>query len=302
MTFENIIGHNAVKQQLKNIVTDGRLSHAYIFCGPKGIGKYTAAKAWADMITQGSAADITEITNEQYHEKTKSQQLSVETVRKASSDMYLRPYNAEKRVFIIPNGESMTVSAQNAMLKVFEEPPEYCVIIIITDNYESLLQTIRSRAIKIMFNSLSDSEISEYLVQKGCKPDPAVTALANGSILRASELVESKESLEIINKLFVILPKFFGGDMRSTYELIGFLQKNKAYCDLIFDIFILFFEQSLLQLCEKNVTIPVKALNGVDCARLITVTEHCRKALKSNVNYNMAVSELVLSLREGCNK
>lgn len=301
MTFNEITGHQAVKLQLTNLVNQDKLSHAYIFCGPKGIGKLDVATAWADMITNGSFADVKLITNGAYAESvkktTKSQALSVETIRAAGNDMYLKPYMAEKRVFIIPNGDTMTIPAQNALLKVFEEPPEYCVIIIITDNYEALLQTIRSRAVPVRFNSLTDTEVGEYLTKKGHTPSPTVVALANGSPRRALELSDNQESLDIINNLFRILPQFFKGQARAIYELTGFLQKNKAYSDLIFDTFLIFFEQSLLQLCGKSVTIPLSALDSNKCAQYITVTENCRQAIKSNVNYNMAVSELVLTLR-----
>jgi len=301
MTFSEITGHSEVKQQLNNLIINDKLSHAYIFCGPKGVGKLNMAKAWAEMITKGSIADVKLITNEAYADAvkktTKSQALSVETIRAAGNDMYLKPYMADKRVFIIPNGDSMTISAQNALLKVFEEPPQYCIIIIIADNYEALLQTIRSRAVPVRFNRLSAEEVSEHLTKNGYTPTPTVVALANGSPERAAELLSNQESLDIINNLFRILPSFFGGQARAIYELTGFLQKNKAYSDLILDTLIIFFEQSLLQLCGKSVTIPLSALDCNKCAQYITVTENCRKALKSNVNYNMAVSELVLTLR-----
>lgn len=301
MTFDEITGHAAVKQQLQNLLKSDKLSHAYIFCGPEGVGKLDVAKAWADMITGGSFADVKLITNDEYADSvkktTKSQALSVETIRAAGNDMYLKPYMADKRVFIIPDGDTMTIPAQNALLKVFEEPPEYCVIIIVANNYEALLQTIRSRAIPVRFNSLAEAEVREHLEKNGLAPSPIVIALANGSSKKAVQLAQNKESLDTINNLFRILPAFFDGKMGAIYDLIGFLQKNKADSDLIFDALILFFEQSLLQLCGKSVTIPLGAVDSSKCAQYITITESCRKALKSNVNYNMAVSELVLNLR-----
>ncbi|MBQ7075760.1 MAG: DNA polymerase III subunit gamma/tau, partial [Clostridia bacterium] len=66
MSFEKLYGHNKVKQQLEDILNSGTLSHAYIFSGPKGVGKYDFAKEWANMITDGHAADIKEVTNENY--------------------------------------------------------------------------------------------------------------------------------------------------------------------------------------------------------------------------------------------
>ncbi len=296
MTFKNITGHSAIKERLYNLIKNDKLSHAYIFSGPDGVGKTTVARLWADMITEGSFGDIKEITNEEYKTATKAKALSVETVRAAANDMYLKPYMAEKRVFIIPDGDTMTIPAQNALLKVFEEPPEYCVIIIIANNYEALLPTIRSRAIPIKFGGLTDEEIADCLKEKGYSPDPTVVALANGSVSRGLQLVSNEEVNGIIENIFKLLPPVLSGKTAPKYDMISFLQKNKGSINLILDIFILFFEQSLLQLCGKDVTIPIRAFDSLDCPKLITLTEKCRKALKSNVNYNMAISELVLNM------
>lgn len=300
MTFENITGHSKIKDQLKNLIENDKLSHAYIFCGNDGIGKTTVAKVWAEMITKGSFADVKEITNENYKDEvsktTKSKALSVETVRAATKDMYLKPYLAEKRVFIIPDGDLMTIPAQNALLKVFEEPPEYCIIIIIANNYEALLPTIRSRAIPIKFGALTDKEVESYLKNNGYSPSFTLVSLAGGSISRGIELASNQEVNEIINNIFKLLPGVLSGKTPAKYDMIGFLQKNKSNIDLILDIFILFFEQSLLQLSGKDVTIPVRAIDSLKCPQYITLVTKCKKSLKSNVNYNMAITELVLNM------
>ena len=248
MTFENITGHKKIKDQLKNLIENDKLSHAYIFSGEDGIGKTTVAKVWAEMITKGSFADVKEITNDNYKDEikstSKSKALSVDTVRAAAKDMYLKPYMAEKRVFIIPDGDTMTIPAQNALLKVFEEPPEYCVIIIIANNYEALLPTIRSRAIPIKFSVLADSEVESYLKNKGYSPSSTLVSLAGGSISRGLELVSNEEVNEIINSIFKLLPGVLNNKTSSKYDMIAFLQKNKGNIHLILDIFLLFFEQS----------------------------------------------------------
>lgn len=298
MTLGDIKGHSEVKRMLADITEGGRVSHSYIFSGKKGVGKHLTAKAWADMLTGGSAADVTEITNETYADSNKktASALSVDTVRAARTDMYLKPYAAQKRVFIIPNGEEMTPQAQNALLKVFEEPPEYCVIIIVTDNLDVMLQTIRSRAVTVRFGSLSENEIKEILEGKGISPSPLVCALADGSAGLAAELAENSEKCDLLKNSIKLLNSALKGKTKEKYELISFLQKNRADCNNILNTFILFFEQSLLQLCEKNVTIPIEVNLGSRASYFITAAENCKKALKGNVNYNMAVSEFVHSL------
>lgn len=310
MTFNDITGHGRIKKMLEDLVQNGRVSHAYIFCGEKGVGKRSAALAWANMITDGSIADVTVVTNETYADSvkktSKSSALSVDTVRAARDDMYLKPYAAQKRVFIIPGGEEMTIPAQNALLKVFEEPPPYCVIIIITDNSDALLQTIRSRAVTVRFGALSDGEIAQILEKNGCKPTPLICALANGSASMAQTFAQDDEKLTAAKETIRLLNAFITGKAKQKYDLISFLQKNRANYNIILNTFTLFFEQSLLQLCGKNVTIPTEVSLGETASCCITAAEDCKRALKSNVNYNMAVSELVCEidsiLTEGCNR
>lgn len=298
MSLSKINGHNLIKQQLTDILNGDKLSHAYIFSGPSGVGKTAIAKAWAKMITNGEMADIKEITNENYCPSKKTTALSVEAIRSATADMYLKPFIADKSVYIIPNGDTMSIPAQNALLKTFEEPPKYCVIIIIADNCEMLLPTIRSRAVNIRFGKLSEDEIASYLKDNGYKFSDVITLLADGSIDKAVMLCQNEETVNLCETTLRMLSSLFFGQADEKYKLINFLQQNKDNIGIILDTFIVFFQQSLLQLREKNVTICMRVPDGQKSAQYIGITERCRKALKSNVNYNMTVSELVLELAQ----
>ena len=124
MMFESVIGHENVRQRLEKSIISNKISHAYIFAGKRGVGKKTVANAFADILTNGSIADVITVTNEQYGIESKSDIVSVDTIRAASADMYMKPYLADKRVFIIPDAEKMNAQAQNALLKIFEEGTE----------------------------------------------------------------------------------------------------------------------------------------------------------------------------------
>ncbi|MBQ3115189.1 MAG: hypothetical protein IJC06_03595 [Clostridia bacterium] len=298
MSLEKLYGNHKIKQRLTGILQNDTLSHAYIFSGPGGVGKYDFAKVWAEMITKGHTADIKEVTNDNYCPSKKNASLSVDAVRNATADMYLKPFIADKSVYIVPQGETMSVSAQNALLKTFEEPPRYCVIIIITDNYEALLPTIRSRAVNIRFGKLTEQEIDNCLKDKGYESSDIITALADGSIKKAVTFCENHEMLNLCEQTIGMLSDLFYKKGDEKYKLIGFLQQNKDNINVILDTFVVFFQQSLLQLAEKNVTISLRVPDGKTSARCIGHIERCRKALKSNANYNMTVSELVLGLTQ----
>ena len=139
--MNNIVGHSDAKRLLYNIAGSGHISHAYIFEGPDGVGRLTLAKAFAKMLVGGadgisadSHPDIIVVTNELYNQSKASKSLSVDTIRAMKADVYIKPYKADKKIYIIPKADTMLDTAQNSLLKVLEEPPEYCVIILITEN------------------------------------------------------------------------------------------------------------------------------------------------------------------------
>ena len=146
--FKDIIGHKREIEHLEKAISTGKVSHAYIFSGEKGTGKLTLANAFAMALqctgegekpcgtchschqaASGNHPDIIHIT----HEKPNS--IGVDDVRdQLVGDVQIRPYNGKYKIYIMPDAEKMTVQAQNAILKTIEEPPEYAVIILLTDN------------------------------------------------------------------------------------------------------------------------------------------------------------------------
>ena len=205
MIFSEIPGNNAIKKRLMDAVNCNNIPHAYIFCGKKGLLKYETSLAFANILTNNSIADIIEISNERYGIDNKY--LSVDAVRKARTEIFVKPYIADKKVFIINNAHEMNQECQNALLKVFEEPPLYCVIILITSNENALLQTIRSRAVTMRFAPISDCEIKEYIKSSGYTPDDFIIKLADGSADYAKQLLCDENKSEIIKEFIMIYIK-----------------------------------------------------------------------------------------------
>ena len=234
MIFDAIKGHNDVKKHLETAVSCNKVSHAYIFAGKRGVGKTTTALAFADALTEGSKVDVTLVTNAQYDTESKSEAVSVKTVRAASADMYVKPYAADKRVFIIPDAEKMTPQAQNALLKVFEEPPSYCVIILITQNDNMLLQTIRSRAVTIRFGALCDADVESYLGAMEVSKSPVLVRLAAGSIGMALELCSNEDLHDVLGTFVGMFKKIGSGNSSDAYGIISYFppiatKKGPAY-------------------------------------------------------------------------
>ena len=199
------------------------MTHAYIYAGPKNSGKMAEACSVALELTGGNKSEIIEVTNERYGEK-ESEAILIGTVRKMRQEVYIRPYG-EKKVFIINNADTMNKNAQNAILKVLEEPPEYCVFILIVQNEKMLLETIRSRAVMRRFFK----EEEEFVVE-------SLTPLLEGLIC---------------------------GSSRYVYKTIEYFEKNKEEKDLLFKAVITFFRKKLLYNTDNSGKIFTRFLENV---------------------------------------
>ncbi len=293
MMFENVVGHSDVKQRLESAVKNSKVSHAYIFAGKRGVGKTTMARSFADILTNGSVADVTVITNDRYGVDSKSDIIAVDTIRAASGDMYMKPYLADKRVFIIPNAEKMNAQAQNALLKIFEEPPAYCVIILITQNDNMLLQTIRSRAVTIRFGTLCDGDIKNYMSSKGREMPDVVVKLASGSIGMAQELSENEELSDIPETFVEMFKKIGTGTAECIYSLIDYFQREKKNSEVLFDIMLIMLRDTML---GNRSDLVIDGLDSRKLVRIIELVENTRNSFSFNADYNMAVSEMLLNI------
>lgn len=143
----------------------------------------------------GNHPDIIRIT----HEKPNS--ISVDEIREQLvNDVQIKPYSSRYKIYIIPEAEKMTVQAQNALLKTIEEPPAYAIILFLTTNASSLLQTILSRCVVLNMKPVSDRQVKNYLMEHVQIPDyqaDICVAFSHGNIGKAVELASSDNFNEI---------------------------------------------------------------------------------------------------------
>ncbi len=178
MSFDALLGNDRLKENLNNSLRTGRISHFYLITGPEGSGKHTLARLLAAAILckepnrpcgacpacrkvlSGSHPDV--ITVDDPEKKT----VSVELVRKARSDIYIRPNEADYKIYLFPRGQDMRTEAQNALLKVLEEPPAYGVFLLLADSPERLLPTIRSRCTALSLTALPEGILTQALARE----------------------------------------------------------------------------------------------------------------------------------------
>lgn len=176
VTFDSVVGQSALTTTLKNSIKSGRLAHAYLFCGPRGVGKTTCARIFAKTInclnprSNGEACEECESCkafNEQrsynIHELDAASNNSVEDIRQLIEQVNIPPQVGRYKVFIVDEVHMLSTAAFNAFLKTLEEPPAHAIFILATTEKHKLLPTILSRCQIYDFNRMTVQDIVGHL-------------------------------------------------------------------------------------------------------------------------------------------
>lgn len=190
MGFENLLGNERIKRNLRGSINRGHISHFYLISGPSGSGKHTLAKLLAAAILcQGldkpcfrcaACRKVMEnhhpdfITVDDPEKKT----VPVELIRQARADIYIQPNEAEHKIYLFPRGQDMGLPSQNALLKVLEEPPNYGVFLLLTRNPEALLPTVRSRCTELAMQALPEAALRQALAGEFPQADSSAVSAA----------------------------------------------------------------------------------------------------------------------------
>lgn len=198
--FDHIIGNQKVKDYLTRTANRGMIGNSLLFAGPDGIGKSLFAEAFAKMIIcQDDPAGVHRSKIESgnhpdihvYRPEGKIGMHSIGSMRLFSEEVYLAPFEAKWKVFIVHEADRMLSYSANALLKTFEEPAHDTVIILISSTPSALLPTVLSRCRTIHFQPLSDGDILAYVQQhlsKGDEEAKHIASMAQGSIGHATRL------------------------------------------------------------------------------------------------------------------
>lgn len=259
--IEEITGQEHIIKYIVNILEKDTPGHAYIFSGPDDIGKKTLALAFAAALlcpfgfrgdSCGSCNSCRMFENRStpdFHViQAENSSIGIDEIRNLKADMVKRPFYGKRKVYLLCNAESMTNQAQNGILKTFEEPLPYAVILMTTANYDSLLETVRSRAVKLELVRNSTVEI-QRLLEGAAGVESAdiefIAAYSNGIAGKALKLAGSgsfKAAREKLFKMVFSLPaadinetleyySIFGDDRENTEEFLGVMES--LYRDLL---------------------------------------------------------------------
>ena len=207
MGFETLLGNERLKDNLLRSLRRGHISHFYLISGPAGSGRHTLAKLLAAAILcrepeapclqcrvcrkvlDGNHPDF--LTVDDPEKKT----VPVDLIRQARADIFVRPNESEHKIYLFPRAQDMGLPGQNALLKVLEEPPEYGVFLLITDNPERLLPTVRSRCVELALKPLPETVLLAELRRRFPKAEEETlraAAMVSGGFLGQAEKLLSE--------------------------------------------------------------------------------------------------------------
>lgn len=300
-TFESVVGQRALTTTLKNAIATQKLAHAYLFCGPRGVGKTTCARIFAKTIncmtptTDGEACNECESCvafNEQrsynIHELDAASNNSVDDIRQLVEQVRIPPQIGKYKVYIIDEVHMLSASAFNAFLKTLEEPPRHAIFILATTEKHKILPTILSRCQIYDFNRISVEDTVNHL-----------------SYVAAKENITAEP--EALN---VIAMKADGGmrDALSIFDqVVSFTGGNITYKSVIENLNVLDYEYYFrLTDCflENRVSDALLLFNdvlnkGFDGSHFITgLSSHCRDLLVSKDAATLPLLEVGASIRQ----
>ena len=175
MGFEGLLGNEQLKTSLRAAREKGRLGHFYLISGPRGSGRHTLADLLAAaMLCKekngpcGVCRDCRKALSHSHPDyilvdDPEKKTVPVDLIRQARGDLFVRPNEGQRKVMLFPRAQDMGIPGQNALLKVLEEPPPYGAFLLITDNPETLLPTVRSRCVELKLRALPEEMLRKRL-------------------------------------------------------------------------------------------------------------------------------------------
>lgn len=312
--------HEKIMLELINAARAGEVRQAYIFEGADGLGLDASARLFAAALTcggdgapcgecrscrlaaSGTNPDIITLS------PTKKS-IGADEVRKISADAYIKPFTGKRKVYITEKANLMTVQAQNAFLKTLEEPPEFAVFILITPDADALLQTVRSRCVKIRFPRISDGAVREYVEKKlpDCENIDFAVRYAEGIPENAVAVLTDESFSAFRADAFDALAKLLSPRKIDAYSAVEFMEKNKDRAQTALELWSGFVRDIMLvqEQCDALLVnsdfLPriTRAANRIDESRIIRVQQRLTAALKMHKRYvNLRALTLKLAFGE----
>lgn len=310
--MRNFIGYSDLINNFKDRCLKNTLSHAHLIAGEDGIGKSKLANILAKLILNGDLErEYVDIINY----KSSKASFGVDEVRDIIEEVSKKPFEGDRKVIIIHEGNKLTIQAQNALLKTIEEPPIGVHIIIFCESLELILDTIKSRCEIYKLTPLTKNELYEYIKIKGFDYNESdirsAIAFSEGIPGRIDRYFNDENLRELRNKVIELIKSLNKNDVEIVLQQEEALSTLKDNKEEVLNIFGSFIRDILI---DKEVENEEFIINGdkLDDIReltkemsfrklnnMIKTIEEARKNIKSNVSWVMTLRVMLMGFMEG---
>ncbi len=321
MPLSDVVGHDRVVEVLRRSLRSGKTAHAYIFEGPSGCGRRKTALALIQALfcptatddACGVCASCSKVANGNHADihivepLPDKRDINISQLRDVQRDLAMRPYEAPRAACIIEPADKMNVNSANSFLKTLEEPPGNAIIILITENADMLLSTIRSRCQLVRFSPLSPEHVRLLLERNGMEAENAalLAPLSDGSMQRALEFDNDSLALrreQLIKRLSALSLDRVATIFDASEELSGNRDETLETIDML-----LSFSRDLVHLAAGcgtiiNTTIqPMleklgSRLNLQGALQLAEDILETRRSVQRNANAKLALDHLFIKI------
>lgn len=327
LSFQDIVGHEQIKEHFQNAIENHKVSHAYILTGEAGMGRKSLANAFAlallcekggkepcmqchacKQVLSDNHPDLIHVT----HEKPNS--IGVDDIREQINDtIMVRPYSSYYKIYIVDEAEKMTHQAQNALLKTIEEPPSYAIILLLTTNQEAFLPTILSRCVQMKLKPLRDFVVKSYLVEALHVPEADAdiyAAFARGNLGKAISLVSSENFKLMRQEILHMLKHIKQMDISELLDYIRKLKEDNLDIFECLDFMQMWYRDVLLYKVTKDMNLLIfkdeyrtvneismnSAYDGLE--KILEAIDKAKVRLDANVNMELAMELMLLVMKE----
>lgn len=320
--FEQIPGHKDTIDGLRAAQDRERVSHAWLFAGPEGVGKRDVALAFAQRLNctaredqpNGDACGVCRTCRQLADGRhpdflvvaKDGQFIKIAQVREAMKGLRFAPIDATYRIILIEDADRMHEAAANALLKTLEEPAARNIFILLTSRPAAVLATIRSRCQQVRFRALDRELVSSWLVtERGIKQDDAdvIAGIAGGSLTAADQALD-EQATALRNTWLGVMPELPIARPTRLLELAERLGSDKASIPAILDVLRIAFRDSMLAgagVDETHLTFRSASerpqLSSSGAIHALKCIDEAEDALRRNINPRMLSEHLIFGIR-----
>ena len=310
--MRNFVGYSSLIENFKSRCSNGNLSHAQFISGEDGIVKSILAEILGKLILNGDLnREYVDIINY----KPSKASFGVDDVREIIDEVNKKPFEGDKKVIIIHQGNKLTIQAQNALLKTIEEPPTEVYIIILCESLELILDTIKSRCEIYKLTPLTKDELYKYIAIKGYdyseEEKSSAIAFSEGIPGRIDRYFSDTELQELRDKIVDLLLQLTNNEIEAILEKEEQLVSYKQNKEEVINVLSSFIRDILVnkEVYNENLIINRDKIKEIErltnemsfkkLNKMLLGLQEASKNIKNNVSWAMTVRIMLMDFMEG---